>query len=207
MLREFGPIKRPVISGTVRRFTEVPAPARRREAAAEEYVVDGYNLIFAWEEMKQFSEQGLDFAREQLERRLQNFAAFTCRKILLVFDGYRVRKNPGSLEARPPLEIVYTAENETADMHIERYLAQRGKKEAAVVVSNDNLIRVSTIRSGGLRLSCENFIEEYETAMRQLSQTIAPDLRPFGAPAQVPDLSEKETPETEGGPAETAGPA
>ncbi|MBP5154663.1 MAG: NYN domain-containing protein [Lachnospiraceae bacterium] len=180
MLREFGPIKRPVISGTVRRFTEGPAPARRREAAAEEYVVDGYNLIFAWEELKQFSEQGLDFAREQLERRLQNFAAFTGRKILLVFDGYRVRKNPGSLEARPPLEIVYTAENETADMHIERYLAQRGKKEAAVVVSNDNLIRVSTIRSGGLRLSCENFIEEYD---RPCGSSRRPSLRTFAPSA------------------------
>ena len=83
--------------------------------------------------------------------------------LLLVFDGYRVAKSPGSQEERPPLEIVYTGENETADMHIERYLAERrGKKgsEAPAVVSNDNLIRLSVIRQGGLRLSCELFIRE-----------------------------------------------
>ena len=145
------------------------------------------------QEMKKLAEQGLDYAREQLEHRLQNFAAFTGRRLLLVFDGYRVAKSPGSQEERLPLEIVYTGENETADMHIERYLAERrGKKgaEAPAVVSNDNLIRLSVIRQGGLRLSCELFIREYEEAVMRLQEMTAAGGKALGMPAVPPALSE-----------------
>ncbi len=190
MQREFGPIKRPVLGSRTAAYESVPWREPVELKGPGEYIVDGYNLIFAWEEMKKISEQGLEYAREQLEHRLQNFAAFTGRHILLVFDGYRVPQSPGSQEARPPLEIVYTGENETADMHIERFLAERrGKKgaEAPAVVSNDNLIRLSVIRQGGLRLSCEQFIQEYEDAMARLKEMTAAGEKPFGAPAQLPE--------------------
>ena len=190
MQREFGPIRRPVYGARTEHFGTSPWREPVELSGPEEYVADGYNLIFAWDELKKLAEKGLDFAREQLERRLQNYAAFTGRHILLVFDGYRVPQSPGSQEERLPLEIVYTAENETADMHIERYLAERrGKKgaEAPAVVSNDNLIRLSVIRQGGLRLSCEQFIQEYEDAMRRLAELTAAGERPLGAPAQLPE--------------------
>ncbi len=191
MQREFGPIKRPVMTGLSQRFEKIPWQEPVELSGPGEYIVDGYNLIFAWEALKKLSEQGLDFAREQLERRLQNFAAFTGKRILLVFDGYRVPGSKGSQEERSPLEIVYTAENETADMHIERYLALRGKKAAPAVVSNDNLIRLSVIRQGGLRLPCEDFIEEYEEAMRRLSEMTAEEQKAFGAPAELPPIPEE----------------
>ena len=190
MEREFGPIRRPVYGARTEHFDAVSWREPVELSGPEEYIVDGYNLIFAWEEMKKLAEKGLDYAREQLEHRLQNYAAFTGRHILLVFDGYRVAQSPGSQEARPPLKIVYTGENETADMHIERYLAERRaarRKDAPAVVSNDNLIRLSAIRQGGLRLSCEIFVQEYEEAMRRLKELTGADGKPLGAPASLPD--------------------
>ena len=191
MQREFGPIKRPALRPGAERFYEA-APWREpvELKSPEDYIVDGYNLIFAWDELKKLAEKGLDYARTQLEHRLQNFAAFTGRRVMLVFDGYRVPGGTGSEEARAPLEIVYTAENETADMYIERYLTERKKKESAVVVSNDNLIRLCVIRQGGLRMSCELFLEEYAEAMRRLKELTA-EGKAFGAPAELPAGAEE----------------
>ena len=98
---------------------------------------------------------------------------FPGRKILLVFDGWRVAGNAGSEEEKAPLTIIYTAENETADMAIEKELSARQaekKRAMPVVVSNDNLIRLAVIRTGGLRLDCASFTEEYREAMRRLSE-------------------------------------
>ena len=171
MLREFGPIKRPVISGVSHR----PAPSDShfdpvQLESARLYLVDGYNLIFAWEELKELAARGIENAREQLIRRLQNFAAYRDKQIVLVFDGYRVGGNPGEMQELPHLTLAYTKEHETADMFIERRLAERDKKEYLGVVSNDNLIRLAAIRLGAWRIRCEEFIHEYEEAMASLKE-------------------------------------
>ena len=191
MLREFGPIKRPSLSAR----TEIRGGAEGQDPVVlnspEEYIVDGYNLIFAWAEMKALAEKGLDFARERLELRLQNYAAFTGRQILLVFDGYRVAGGTGSAEERLPLSIVYTAENESADVYIEKELNERRaakKRNMPVVVSNDNLIRLAVIRTGGLRMSCGAFIAEYEEAMERLAG-ITEKEKKIGTPAELPEGS------------------
>ena len=171
MLREFGPIKRPVISGV----SHGPAPSDShfdpvQLESARLYLVDGYNLIFTWEELKELADRGIENAREQLIRRLQNFAAFRDKQIVLVFDGYRVGGNPGEMQELPHLTLAYTKEHETADMFIERRLAERGEKEFLGVVSNDNLIRLAAIRLGARRIRCEEFIHEYEEAMASLKE-------------------------------------
>ena len=177
MLREFGPIKRPVISGV----SHGPAPAVFYDPvqleSARLYLVDGYNLIFAWEELKELAARGIENAREQLIRRLQNFAAYRDIQMCLVFDGYRVGGNPGEMTELPHLTLAYTKEHETADMFIERCLAERNKKEAMAVVSNDNLIRLSVIRQGARRIRCEEFIAEYEEAMASLRKKTDGDSR------------------------------
>ena len=185
MLREFGPIKRPAPGGK----TEVRSEAAWREpvelAGPADYIVDGYNLIFAWPEMKELAEKSLDLARERLEGRLQSFAAFTGSKVLLVFDGWRVAGGTGSEEERLPLTVVYTAENETADMHIERELNERLKQDRRnmpAVVSNDNLIRLCVIRLGGLRLACEEFAAEFEETMKRLEKAAGAEGKAIGAP-------------------------
>ena len=185
MLREFGPIKRPVLSTGTQVWGET---AWKEPVALEgpaEYIVDGYNLIFAWPELKEAAEKSLDLARERLEGRLQSFAAFTGSRILLVFDGWRVAGGTGSAEERLPLSVVYTAENETADIYIERELGERLKKDRKnmpAVVSNDNLIRLCTIRLGGLRIDCESFAEIYEEAAERLRKLSGEERKKLGAP-------------------------
>ncbi len=154
--------------------------------------MDGYNLIFALPELKEAAEKSLDLARERLEIRLQNFAAFTGSRVQLVFDGWRVAGGEGSAEDRPPLSIVYTAENETADMYIERELGERAakdKRKMPAVVSNDNLIRLCVIRLGGLRIDCESFAELCKEAMERLRKLSSAERKRLGAPVLAEDAN------------------
>ncbi len=177
MLKEFGPIKRPAAGGSLREYS---APVWREPVqlkGPERLIIDGYNLIFAREEMKKLADKGLDYLREELAKRLQNYAAYSGRKILLVFDGYRVSGNAGTEEERPPLTIIYTKENETADAYIERILEEGKKDRGTAVISNDNLIRLSSIRDGALRMRCEEFVAEYTEAMKQLAERMEKEER------------------------------
>ncbi|MBR5981075.1 MAG: NYN domain-containing protein, partial [Firmicutes bacterium] len=102
-----------------------------------------------------------------------------------VFDGWRVAGGTGSEEEREPLKVVYTAENETADMYIERELGERlakDKKKMPAVVSNDNLIRLCVIRLGGLRLGCEDFAEEFGKTMKRLEKAARAEGKAIGMP-------------------------
>ena len=184
MLREFGPIKRPVQSGQKREWNSLPYE-QVELYSPQEMIVDGYNLIFAWPEIHALAEKSLDLAREKLEQRLQNYAAFSGRHIELVFDGYKVKGGTGSEEEKAPLSIVYTAENETADVYIEKELSRRRSERAhpmPLVVSGDNLIRLAVIRFGGLRMSCEAFVQEYEAAMEQLAEITKKSGKKLAAP-------------------------
>ena len=174
MLREFGPIKRPVISGAVHTVYPSEAPDPVELKGTDSYIIDGYNLIFAWEEYKTLAAESLELARHRLAQSLQNFAGFTGKKILLVFDGYQVGGNAGETERMPALTIAYTKEHETADMYIEKLLAEAQKKDklSRAVVSNDNLIRLSVIRQGALRISCEEFIAEYAEAAERMRESL-----------------------------------
>ncbi len=174
MLKEFGPIKRPVISGAVHAvYPSEPAdPVKLKET--DSYIIDGYNLIFAWEEYKTLAAESLELARHRLAQSLQNFAGFTGKKILLVFDGYQVGGNAGETEIMPALKIAYTKEHETADMYIEKLLTEApgSEKLTRAVVSNDRLIRLSTIRQGALRIRCEEFIAEYDEAAGRMRESL-----------------------------------
>ena len=185
MLREFGPIKRPVQNAAREVWNEKPWKEPVLLDGPVCYIVDGYNLIFAWPVMKELADKSLDLARERLEGRLQSFAAFTGSRVLLVFDGWRVTGGTGSQEAREPLTVVYTAENETADMYIERELGERAakdKRKMPAVVSNDNLIRLCVIRLGGLRIDCEAFEELCGEAMERLRKLSSAERKRLGAP-------------------------
>lgn len=185
MLREFGPIKRPAAHAGTEVWSEKAWKEPVKLEGPAEYIVDGYNLIFAVPELKADAEKSLDLARERLEVKLQNFAAFTGSHVQLVFDGWRVAGGEGSAEDRPPLSIVYTAENETADMYIERELGERAakdKRRMQAVVSNDNLIRLCVIRLGGLRIDCEAFEELCGEAMERLRKLSSAERKRLGAP-------------------------
>ncbi len=172
LLREFGPIRRP-------QYRRPPSAAAEKEPLAQEaparkqwYIVDGYNVIFAWEDLRALAERELGDAREKLIRLLGNFAAFTGAELVLVFDGYRVPMNRGERLEEHGIRVVYTEENETGDMYIERLVHDIGKNEQVRVVTSDNLIRLSAARSGVLRLSAGDFEETVARADRELGRLL-----------------------------------
>ena len=170
MLREFGPIRRREYKAPVVNAAADPAdPFHSRQ---QTLIVDGYNVIFAWDELKTLERDDLDLARTRLMDVLSNYAGFTQRRLILVFDGYRVRGNPGEKGDYNNIHIVYTKEHETADAYIERIANDIGKNESVRVVTSDSLIRISALRSGVLRTSSKEFHAEVEQVAARIEQAI-----------------------------------
>ena len=170
MEREFGPIRRPQYTAPMRN----EAPARQAASAArrEYLIVDGYNLIFAWDELKTLAADRLDLARERLMDILSGYCAFTGRELVLVFDGYRTPGNPGSRSDYHNIHVVFTPAGETGDMYIERLADEIGRNYDVRVVTSDNLIRLSALRSGVLRTSSKEFAGELEWTLGQIGEIL-----------------------------------
>ena len=170
MEREFGPIRRPQYSAPV---VNAAPDARLYIAQKKKYIiVDGYNLIFAWDEMKALAAEKLDLARARLMDVLTSYCGFTGSELVLVFDGFRTPGNPGSREERGNIRVVYTPEGETGDAYIERLVNDIGKNYSVRVITSDNLIRVSAMRSGVLRTSSGEFIKELEWVLSQIDELL-----------------------------------
>ena len=166
MQREFGPIRRPEYRSTMRNEApSCPAPAERKQ---EYLIVDGYNLIFSWEELKSLAAERLDLARTRLMDMLSNYCGYTRAQLVLVFDGFRTPGNPGSRMEYHNIHVAYTKDGETGDAYIERLAGQIGKNYAVRVVTSDNLIRLSALRSGVLRTSSKEFIGELEWVLGRI---------------------------------------
>ena len=176
--REFGPIKRPQYAPSVWRGRPEPAAEAQTEAAVQmeqsarkQYlIVDGFNVIFAWPELAALAEQQLELARNRLMEILANYAAFTRTKTILVFDAYRVKGGKGERFDYHGVQVVYTKENETGDAYIERLMQSIGKHAAVRIVSSDNLIQVSALRSGVLRQSAREFGAEIDRVYGDIEQ-------------------------------------
>ena len=170
--REFGPIRRPQYAAAV--WSEIPDPAPERplpERKITRYlIVDGFNVIFAWPELAAIAETDLEQAREPLMEILANYAAFTQTETILVFDAYKVKGGKGERFDWHGVRVVYTKENETGDGWIERFCHDVGKNEQVRVVSSDNLIQVSALRSGVLRQSAREFGEEIDRIYGDIEQ-------------------------------------
>ncbi len=164
MTREFGPIRRPMYTSPVRQDVERAGKPAFREKK-ELLVIDGYNVIYAWDELKALAAENLDLARTRLGEILLNYHGFTGSDVVLVFDGYAVRGNPGEKESEGGVRVVYTKENESADLYIERLLHDIGRNRAVRLVTSDNLIRLSALGSGIARTSAREFGNEMDWVM------------------------------------------
>ena len=168
MQREFGPVRR-------RQYTRTSAPEAAEFTVApskREYViVDGYNFIFGTPEYALLAKNSLELARERLSDALKSYRAMRDCELVLVFDGYRVAGNTGEREVQG-IRTVYTKENETADVYIERLANDIGKNYSVKVVTNDSLIRLSAMRSGVLRMSVKEFDSEIRFVMDKIAEYI-----------------------------------
>ena len=138
----------------------------------EEYLlVDGYNIIFAWDELKKQASQSLDLARTTLIHRLCNYQGFCGTEIILVFDAYRVKKNPGSVENFRNISVVYTKEAETADSYIQKVSHELSKKHRVRVATSDAAEQMIILGSGALRVPAAAFhkeVKDAESAIREI---------------------------------------
>ena len=168
MEREFGPDANK---------TRIYRPAANRSAREEItirpmkdkcIIVDGYNIIFAWEKLAQQAKSDLDAARRQLCDRLQGYGAFRKIRIILVFDGYNRPGSPGEKSLLNNIQVVYTREGETADQYIEALSSEIGKNYAVRVATSDSLVQLSSFRSGVLRMSARELEEEVLRAEEEM---------------------------------------
>ena len=166
MEREFGPIRRkqyasPTVNGK-------NVQQLRWQPRKERLIVDGYNLIFAWDELRKLASESLDSAREKLIDKMINYSGFTNRETVLVFDAYKVPGGQGEKYDSANLHVAYTRENESADLYIERLADEIGKDEAVRVVTSDSLIRLTALRAGVLRTSSKEFQVEVEETLKEM---------------------------------------
>ena len=147
-----------------------------RSAGREYLLVDGYNIIFAWDELKRMAKDSLEGARHLLMDLLCNYQGYQKCVVILVFDAYKVKGSPGSAERYRNIHVVYTKEAETADAYIERatYEIARGNPDRRVrVATSDSLEQLIILGHGAIRVSAREFHEEVEAAEGRISEIIA----------------------------------
>ena len=165
MEREFGPIRRP-------QYTAPRAPATEevviRQPKERCLIVDGYNMIFAWEDLAETAKHDLSAARRHLSDLLTGYAAFRKCRTVLVFDSYR---QPGSEKYQDAgIQVVFTREGETADAYIQNLAAQFGGNYRVSVASSDGLVQLSALGSGVLRVSARELRQEIDRAQKEMRQ-------------------------------------
>ena len=168
MEREFGPVKRPLYRAPENKPAKAEVEIRPPRQSA--IIVDGYNIIFAWEELNALAQHDLDAARRRLCDILSSFAGFKKCYLVLVFDGWKVKGNPGEKEAFHNIQVVYTKENQTADAYIESLADQIGRNYAVRVATSDALVQISSLRSGVLRMSARELFLEVEAARKEMAK-------------------------------------
>ena len=168
--REFGDVK-----------TELYRPAKTadptekltiRPPKQQYLIVDGYNMIFAWEELRALAQEDIDAARRRLCDLLSSYVGFKKCILVLVFDGYKHKGSTGERTVAGGLRVVYTAEGETADAYIQSLAAEIGKNYAVRVASSDGMIQLSSLGSGVLRTSARELEQEVRQAREEMGQWI-----------------------------------
>ena len=168
--RTYGPIKRDPLAAfrPVQKRERPDFAAEQWEIAPEYLLVDGYNIIFAWDELNALSKESLDAARHKLMDILCNYQGFQKCVLILVFDAYRVPGSPGSIEQYHNIHVVYTKEAETADMFIERVTHEIGRNRRVRVATSDGMEQIIILGHGALRVSARMFHEEVQNVEKHI---------------------------------------
>lgn len=142
-------------------------------STGDEYLlVDGYNIIFAWDELSTLAKDNLELARNTLINALCNYRGFTHCKLILVFDAYRVKGSIREVEEVNGITVIYTKEAETADMYIEKATHELGKKHRVRVATSDRLEQIIIMGSGAYRMSASEFHDEVMQTEQEIRKII-----------------------------------
>lgn len=143
---------------------------KENEPKKEYLLVDGYNIIFAWEELNELAKASIDAARNKLMDILSNYQGFIGCTLILVFDAYKVKGNQGEVQKYHNIYVVYTKEAETADQYIEKTTHEIGRKYKVMVATSDALEQVIVMGQGAYRISARDFYEEVERTEKQIRE-------------------------------------
>ncbi len=183
MLREFGPVRRKEYGSRNTRYIaggkSVDAGeyykkhrGKNRNPAENYLLVDGYNIIFAWEELKDLAKTNLDAARGRLMDILCDYQGFTKCHLILVFDAYKVKGNPGEVGKYHNIHVVYTKEAETADMYIEKATKEIAPNHRVRVATSDGLEQLIIMGHGAMRVSAAEFYREVMETKKKVREII-----------------------------------
>ena len=189
--RTYGPIRRRDFDPAPKTRREKPpeppaAPVpRRRERPApnrqEFLLVDGYNIIFAWDELKEAAQQSLDAARQLLMDLLSNYQGYRNCQVILVFDAYKVPRNVGEVSKYHNIYVVYTKEAETADAYIEKTTYTIAQRHKVRVATSDSLEQAIILGHGALRISAAELKVEISQVKGQIGEILEKSHRHKGA--------------------------
>lgn len=173
MLREFGPIRRkkysePKVISAGKVKTNKKALIKQESMV----IVDGYNLIYAWDTIKDIADYSLEKARETLMDILANYVGYTKEKLTLVFDAYLVPEGTGSDFERDGYRVVFTKENQTADAFIEKMMHELGPNYKIRVVTGDRLVQFAAVHSGISRMTTKEFLDELITVGNEITEFV-----------------------------------
>ena len=167
LARQFGNVKTELYRPVSRAETDTVSI---RPLKQQYLIVDGYNIIFAWDDLAAMAKDDLEAARRHLCDRLSSFAGYRKWRVVLVFDGWKVKGNLGEKSQYHNIQVVYTRENETGDAYIEALVHEIGSNYNVRVATSDGLVQLSSIRSGVLRMSARELRAELEEASREMRQ-------------------------------------
>ena len=165
--KDKNPWNRPVSRTVTAPPKEVVYNPKKQEKMKEYLLVDGYNIIFAWEDLKELSKTNVESARSKLLDILCNYQGYMKNTLIVVFDAYKVKGNPGSVSKYHNIYVVYTKEAETADQYIEKTVHEIGRKYHVTVATSDALEQMIIWGQGATRLSAQGLREEIESVGRQ----------------------------------------
>ena len=174
--RTYGPVKRQNFQPQKRPSSAAPTSASRapvRYEGPDYLLADGYNLIFAWEDLKAIARENLDLARQRLMDMLSNYQGVQRCQVILVFDAYKVPHGTGEVSRYHNIHVVYTKEAETADAYIEKTTYELGKQHRVRVATSDGIEQLIILGHGALRLSARAFRAELDQVTAQISAALA----------------------------------
>ena len=146
------------------------SPSYYKKPEKEYLLVDGYNIIFAWDDLKELAKINIEAARDKLMDILSNYQGYKKNTLILVFDAYKVKGGQGSVFRYHNIYVVYTKEAETADMYIEKTVHEIGRKHKVMVATSDGLEQVIILGQGAARMSAAGLLEEIQQTRKEIRE-------------------------------------
>ena len=187
-IRTYGPVRRRLSKEMNRKIEE--QKEERRTILPECLLVDGYNIIFSWDELNELSKTNLDHARTRLMEMLNNYQGYRKCLLIVVFDAYKIKKNVGSFEKNDNIYVVYTKEAQTADNYIEKVTHDLAENYRVYVATSDALEQTIVFSRGAMRISArefellvkethENELKEFNRKNKQMKNYLLEDLQKY----------------------------